>query len=113
MSIEGEKKKKKRSMLLTRLKNRNKTAPILNIPPSGPLNTTREVSSDPSMCHAPRPLVNTNTWVAADLEQIEPQSSLEPDRDQSSSQIVGSNMEGLPELPQKKVILPPIKSMQL
>ena len=95
-------KKKNRNMLLSRLKNRNKTVPSLDT----------DGAVDPEN-KQPAHLVSRNTWTAAELETVLPPTDTEghthsssPTLEQRQKDITGT----LPELPKSKAIkLPPIK----
>ena len=89
-------------MLLSRLKNRNKTGPSLD----------GHVAVDSKNKQAPH-LVSRNTWTAAELETVLPPTDTE-ERAHSSSPALEQRQKDiiamLPELPNSRGIkLPPIK----
>lgn len=95
-------KKKNRKMLLSRLKNRNKTGPSIDSP-----------TAVDSKNKQPSHLVSRNTWTAAELETVLSPTDTEghvhnssPALEQRQRDIIAT----LPELPKSKAIkLPPIK----
>lgn len=113
-------KRKKHSTLLSRLKARSKTAPLLF--------TSDEVPTDPSL-DVPKaffanqktaPGVIRDTWTAPALVSLETTTGPTahqniitegiPSQNSSPSLLSHrSNMQGLPALPKSRVILPPLR----
>ena len=92
-------KKKNRKMLLSRLKNRNKTGPSVE-------SQTEAKAANKQGSH----LVSRNTWTAPELETVLPPSGDDHNSTPSLQQKHKDITAILPQLPNcKGVKLPPIK----
>lgn len=119
--VQAAEKRTRRSTLLSRLKARSKTAPLLFTSDQA---TTQDIPKAFFTTHKTAPTVVRDTWTAPALEPMKDvtgplkQSATptvpaitEGTTSQSSPSLFlkQSNMQGLPDLPRSRVILPPLR----